>query len=229
MINNSSGCGICGSHNRSVFSVGKVSYWECGDCGAVLMKPEFRLSPEKQKERYLKHENSTENKGYVKFLKSFIDPVLKYFKDGKSCIKNILDYGCGPDPVLLSILQSYKAEGLLSPDSTIRGWDPFFSPDTPFYEGGADLVTCLEVAEHFEEPAEDFSKLFSCVKSGGFVAVGTMLLPDGGREAFKSWWYRSDATHVTFYTEKALRHMAYENGLEWVSALSERSFLFRKS
>ena len=191
--------------------------------------PEFRLTPDDQKKRYLKHNNTIQNKGYVDFLKSFIEPVLKYAGNYyKTGIRKILDYGSGPEPVLVELLEAYRKEGMLPKDCEVRGWDPFFASETQFFEGGADLVTCLEVAEHFESPDEDFSKLSSCVKSGGILAVGTMLAPPGGEDAFKNWWYRSDATHVSFYTEKALSAVARRHGLSFSERLSDRIFVFKK-
>ena len=199
------------------------------------MARESRLMPEKQKERYLKHNNSIQNEGYVAFLESFIKPVLSFVQSNcgvtSACggyIQRILDYGSGPEPVLVELLNRYKKTGLLNEKCEIRGWDPFFAPDTLFFEGGADLVTCLEVAEHFESPQEDFEKLASCVRDGGFLAVGTMLLPSGGTDAFKGWWYRSDMTHTSFYSEEALRQVAAKTALVWVTSLNDRTFLFRK-
>ena len=213
------------------------------------MLPESRISPEKQKERYLKHNNTLQNKGYVDILRSFIEPVLDFCKklgcsvgagsckdEGDNCeteLMRILDYGSGPEPVLVELLEAYRKEGVLFrdygvQDCEIRGWDPFFAPETPFFEGGADLVMCLEVAEHFESPDDDFFKLASCVKNGGLLAIGTMLVPPGGEEAFKSWWYRSDATHVSFYTEKALHAVARRHGLLFEARLSDRIFVFKK-
>ena len=48
------------------------------ECGGIFMARESRLMPEKQKERYLKHNNSIQNEGYVAFLESFIKPVLSF-------------------------------------------------------------------------------------------------------------------------------------------------------
>ena len=224
-------CVFCGGDRGISFSVKDKDYYRCSECDGVFMAPKSRLSPEKQKERYLKHNNTLENEGYVSFLESFIKPVLSFVQvncDECGGITSILDYGSGPEPVLVELLKNYRNKGILSRDCEIRGWDPFFASDTPLFEGGADLVTCLEVAEHFESPDEDFSKLSSSVKDGGFLAVGTMLLPQGGEEAFKNWWYRSDATHVSFYSEEAMRRVAAKNGLVWVTALNDRTFLFRR-
>ena len=224
-------CVFCCSSKIESFFVKETGYFMCADCGGRFMNPESRLPPEKQKERYLKHNNTISNEGYVDFLESFINPVLSYIdsSDVKSCsLKSILDYGSGPEPVLTEILETYKHSGRLDETCEIRGWDPFFSPYVNVFEGGADLVTCLEVAEHFETPQEDFAKLSSCVKDGGFVAIGTMLLPSGGIDVFKKWWYRSDATHTSFYTEHALRQVAAKNNLTWITSLNDRTFLFKK-
>ena len=231
-------CVFCGGDRGIAFSVKEKEYYRCSECDGVFMAPKSRLSSEKQKERYLKHNNTLENSGYVDFLRSFIEPVLGFIKqqrcdDTERANMRILDYGSGPEPVLVELLEAYRKEGVLYSDYgirdfEIRGWDPFFAAETQFFEGGADLVTCLEVAEHFESPDEDFAKLSSCVKGGGYLAVGTMLLPQGGEEAFKSWWYRSDATHVSFYTENALRTVAAKHGLSLVERLSDRIFVFKK-
>ncbi|MCR4714738.1 MAG: class I SAM-dependent methyltransferase [Treponemataceae bacterium] len=224
-------CFFCEKENTELFFVKKTGYFRCSDCGGFFMMPESRLMHEKQKERYLKHNNTIENKGYVEFLESFIKPVLHYVsncKNGLSAITAILDYGSGPEPVLVELLESYRDKGVISRECEIRGWDPFFAPDTKLFENGAELVTCLEVVEHFESPDEDFSKLASCVKSGGILAVGTMLVPSGGEEAFKNWWYRSDATHVSFYTEDSLRSVAGRHGLSYLTRLSDRVFVFKK-
>lgn len=240
-------CVFCLKDNVSQFFLKNTGYGHCTECGGYFLLPEFRLTPDEQKKRYLKHNNTMQNEGYVDFLQSFIDPVLEFYKEaehpadsGKLSVNNsdniltrILDYGSGPEPVLVELLETYRKEGELFrkfgiKECEIRGWDPFFAPEAQFFEGGADLVTCLEVAEHFESPDEDFAKLSSCVKPEGILAVGTMLAPPGGEEAFKNWWYRSDATHVSFYTENSLRSVASRHGLSFASRLSDRIFVFKK-
>ena len=235
-------CVFCLKDNVSQFFLKNTGYGHCTECGGYFLLPEFRLTTDEQKKRYLKHNNTMQNEGYVNFLRSFIEPVLCFCKESyhsagsekqsddsmKNMIKRIFDYGSGPEPVLVELLETYRKQGVLSKDCEIRGWDPFFAAETKFFEGGADLVTCLEVAEHFESPDEDFAKLSSCVKPEGILAVGTMLAPPGGEEAFKNWWYRSDGTHVSFYTENSLRSVASRHGLSFAARLSDRIFVFKK-
>ena len=82
----------------------------------------------------------------------------------------IFDYGCG-NGALIELLQTHKKDFLLPDDTEIRGWDSLFAPEAEFFAGGADLVLCLEVAEHFENPAEGFAGLSRACKRGGVLAV----------------------------------------------------------
>lgn len=233
-------CKICSAEKVEILAIKGTDYLTCSSCKSICMDERSFITVQAQRERYEQHNNSLNDEGYLAFLEKFIIPVLKEVQEHNSCnknIKTILDYGSGPAPALCSLLKRYAEKGeLLSTDCEIRGWDPFFAPETVFFNGGADLVTCLEVAEHFENPLADMKKLASAVKKGGFAAIGTMLLPAGcvsesdgtGTDAFRNWWYRSDSTHVAFYSLEGLIRCAESAGLEFVKAVTDRAFLFRK-
>jgi hypothetical protein len=65
-----------------------------------------------------------------------------------------------------------------------------------------------------------------------------MIVPESP-EAFESWWYKDDPTHVSLYSKKALVYAAESvknaaaesagegTGLVFEKELSERIFLFR--
>lgn len=230
-------CRICGESETESFSIRTRNYEECPLCGSITLSPECFETEEGQRTRYEKHHNSLEDDGYRSFLEQFIIPVLNAVPEAP---RKILDYGSGPEPALCELLRAFASDArILSPDCEIRGWDPFFSPETAFFEEGADLVTCLEVAEHFETPLEDMKKLASACRPNGYVAIGTMLLPgtelldekahgSSDRDAFKNWWYRSDSTHVAFYSREGLIRCAAQAGLSFEKAVSDRAFLFRR-
>lgn len=227
-------CVFCGNDSADCFEVKSKPYYRCNSCGGIFMSEKAFLSPAGQKERYEKHNNSLEDSGYCSFLRGFIEPVLAEVKNRNGSLKTILDYGSGPEPALVHLLEKLRDDKILPTDSEIRGWDPFFAPETPLFSSGADLVTSLEVVEHFEKPLESMKKLAEACKKGGFAAIGTMLLPfqqdeSNWKEKFSSWWYRSDATHVSFYTKKALCICAERSGLSFVTDISDRCFLFRKA
>lgn len=228
-------CRICDGTETHIIQLKKKKYIECHACGGICTARECLTSLNEQKNRYEQHHNSLSDDGYRAFLESFIKPVLSFLKEKHNNLEGlrILDYGSGPEPALCELLSRYSHEGMLLEHNTeIRGWDPFFAPETKFYEDGADLVTCLEVAEHFENPLVDMMKLSNACRKGGYAAIGTMILPEPDEERndfFKNWWYRSDATHVAFYTLKSLFLCAGKCGLSFEKAVTDRAFVFRKT
>jgi hypothetical protein len=48
------------------------------------------------------------------------------------------------------------------------------------------------------------------VRPGGWLAIMTCFLTDDDR--FRDWHYRTDPTHVVFYREATLRHLAGSRG-----------------
>jgi pseudouridine kinase len=208
-------------------------YRMCPGCGGISLDRTCWLSPELERKRYEKHTNSLEDQGYRTYVESFLAAVFGYLNPelvhryGKSVESfgiSILDYGSGPYPALVEILRERGFD--------VRGYDPFFSPQTDPFPDGADVVTCLEVAEHFQNPCADFKKIAAWLHAGSVLAVQTQLLPDTKDRAvlssfFSGWWYRHDRTHVSFYTPEALRRTAQSAGFSVLSAVRPNTVLFR--
>ena len=196
-----------------------------GGCGGFFVPARYFLPPEAQKARYLLHDNNLFDPGYRSFLKKFADTAIERGSAllGRSP-RTIFDYGCG-NGALIALLKTYKQTALLPLQTELRGWDPFFAPDTPFFESGADMVLCLEVAEHFESPHKGFAGLARACKAGGVLALHTLFAP-AGVEDFKRWWYKEDPTHVSFYTQKALRLCAERAGFTYCGTYNNCS-IFR--
>jgi len=260
-------CKFCGENNLLSFPIvtrkKTLEYFQCENCGAISLLDKCFLSHEQQKERYVHHHNFLEDLGYAVFLATFLRDCFSFLPNYSPQI--VLDYGCGPNPALIQLMQKVSArqrsggeggniEGSGSVDfqqvasleqlvdllavqlpplpepDCILGWDPFFAPGERMVPGTASLVLCLEVAEHFEEPLAGFHNLAACCAEGGYVAVGTLPIPDSMNipEGFKGWWYKDDLTHVSFYTEKAMTACGAASGLEYLGKASPRIFLFRK-
>lgn len=260
-------CKFCGKKAALPFPLvmrkKTLEYFQCENCGAISLLNKYFLSHEQQKERYAHHHNFLEDFGYAIFLAAFLRDCFSFLPNYFPEL--VLDYGCGPNPALVQLVQKVSArqrsggEGgriwlsgsidfqkvasleqlvdllavnlppLPDPDF-ILGWDPFFSPEKSLSGRTASLVLCLEVAEHFEEPHEGFNGLADCCAEGGYVAVGTLPIPDSMKipSGFKGWWYKDDMTHVSFYTEKAMAACGAVCGLEYLGKASPRIFMFRK-
>lgn len=226
-------CAFCGSISCRSGIAGDRQYHACASCGGIFLDRSLLLAPENERQRYLLHENTLENNSYREYLGHFIDAIMNFPAISKVNSKNwkIFDYGSGPEPSLVKLLREKGFDA--------RGWDPYFASDTEAFPEGADLVTCLEVVEHFANPREDFALAAAYLRFGGFFAIGTHLLDDGFlndtpdcgsalSERFISWWYRQDPTHISFYSRKALCLVAKEAGLSWIGTAAPHVYLFRK-
>lgn len=216
-------CRFCLGYHTQILSDSRRAYCCCYSCGGIGVLPEYYIPEKEQKARYLLHTNSLADTGYEQFLRRFIEPIAAMMREWNVPIRTVFDYGAGPEPALCELMKT-----VIFPDAEIRGWDPFFLPDGELFADGADLVTCLEVAEHFECVDTGFEGLVRACRPGGFVGVGTMTVPADIKK-FLSWWYKEDCTHVSFYTKQALETAAARHGLRSAAVLSDRVFLFRRA
>ncbi|HSL93072.1 MAG TPA: class I SAM-dependent methyltransferase [Bacillota bacterium] len=193
--------------------MGHKTYYWCPACDYIFLDPKQRLSPEEERARYEEHSNSIEEPGYVKFLKGFLDEAVKhYLRRGM----RVLDYGCGPGPVLYELL---RRDGY-----QVDTYDPFFSPAPP--EGTYDLITCTEVVEHVHEPVAIWSSLVDRIAPGGMLCLMTRLHPGIGH--FSTWWYHRDPTHVGFYNHRTLNSVTHLHPLRLVQTNNYDKAVFRR-
>lgn len=197
-------CNICGSSNLDLLEL-EDKYYYCNNCEAIFIDPEAIVDPETEKQRYDDHDNNHQNDGYVKMFKDFINSFLKLKLDLEQ-IESVLDFGCGPGPVLADLL-------------TVRGlevdcYDPYFFPAKKFKDKKYDLITATEVFEHFSDPIAEIKLLKAHLKEDSYLAIMTNFHP--GPEKFADWWYKWDPTHIVFYNQKTFREIASNYGLEIV-------------
>lgn len=173
-------------------------YWACPICEARFLDPRHRLPREAEYRHYLHHENDPADPGYRRFLARLVEPFAARLPPRASG----LDYGCGPGPALAAMLREAG--------HSVALWDPFFQPDPAPLERTYDFVTCTETAEHFHEPAAEFDRLGRLLRPGGWLGVMTCFQTEDAR--FATWHYRRDPTHVVFYREQTMRHLAASRG-----------------
>lgn len=173
----------------------------------------LRCSSESEKNRYLEHQNAELTDGYKKFLHNIIDPLASI----QSNLDRGLDFGCGPYPMMSKLLSN---EGFL-----VENYDPFFYPlvlDDKMY----DFITLCEVIEHFSHPKLELNKIKKMLRLGGHLYIQTSLLHSG--IDFKSWWYKDDITHVSFFSEKTIRYICQSVGFEQIE-VSHKNIVILKS
>lgn len=130
-----------------------------------------------------------------------------------------LDFGSGPGPALAAMLQEAGMRMAL--------YDPFYAPDPEALDERYDFVSCSEVVEHFNRPADGWRQLSALLCPGGWLGVMTGLSSDRSAEGFLKWRYKDDLTHVSFYSLDTMAWIAGHFGLE-LHPVDDRVVLFRR-
>ena len=192
-------CPVCRASEPGHFTrIDERDYYACAVCEARFLGPADYPSPVEERAHYELHENNLFDVGYRKFLSKLSLPLLEKLSPGLSG----LDYGCGPGPALAEMMREAGHRMAL--------YDPFFHPDPAPLNETYDFITCSETVEHFHQPADEFARLDTMLRPGGWLAVMTCFQTDDAR--FKGWHYRKDPTHVVFYRPATFQVIAAAHG-----------------
>ena len=192
-------CILCNSD--SIFPLiikNKRSFIRCGNCELIFVPKDHHLSRADEISRYRLHENTLSNQGYVNTFLEKISIIKKHCQG----IHSVLDYGCGPEPVLAELLRKEGFECGI--------YDPNFFPELP--EKTYDLVISTEVFEHFRDLLDEFHKIPSYLKPGGYLAIMTSF--HDAVADLESWWYMNDTTHICFFSKQTFEYIADNFGFK---------------
>ena len=201
-------CPLCNLSNTTKFHTSQDrDYQICPRCSLIFVPPKFFIPKDEEVGRYLEHENSLESEGYVNMFQQKIDVISKFCPE----VKTVLDFGCGYEPVLKTLLSRAGYEAW--------GYDINFFPDEGL-NSKYDLVISTETFEHFREPGKELQKIRLLLSSGGHIAVMTRHYPlingEADLESFKNWYYQRDPTHICFYSSKTFDWIARSNGFKFL-------------
>lgn len=192
-------CPVCEADATAFFmSVAERTYYRCNQCIATYLDPVQRPGIAVEKAEYDRHQNRIDDPGYRRFLSKLTDVLVPRLTPGARG----LDFGCGPGPALVAMMNEAGFR--------VRGYDPLYAPVPSLQTDTYDFITCTEVVEHLHDCAGTFRRLNQCLKTGGLLGVMTCFQTDD--ERFANWHYRRDPTHVVFYREQTLRHLAGIHG-----------------
>lgn len=195
-----------------VKGVDQRRYFLCKCCSLINVSKSDLLGKDEEKARYLTHQNGIEFEGYVNFLHRAIDPALNFIT--KDMVG--LDYGCGPTPTLSQLLlrQGYACED----------FDPFFVEhglDKKF-----DYIFSTEAFEHFYNPDQEIQKIRELLSEKGILIIMTARWCD--LEAFSTWSYARDNTHICFYHSKTFDYICQKFGFEKLFDDGQKIIILKK-
>jgi SAM-dependent methyltransferase len=191
-------CPLCNekNHQQAIQFQDKRNAFYCHNCFLIWVHPESFLNSDKEKERYLEH-NNEETEGYRNFLQQAINPVKNELNNESLC----LDYGCGPTAILSKILNENAVQ--------CANFDPFFFPKVP--QNQYDFIFATECFEHFHSPKTEIVKLHGLLKSNGKLVIMTSFWNEETK--FENWYYLRDKTHVSIFHIRTFEYIAKKWGL----------------
>lgn len=194
-------CPLC--HNLDTHhyhSDKRRDYLQCSECQLVFVDPKQRLDAEAEKAHYDLHENDPSDQGYRRFLSRIADPILQRVAPQS----NGLDFGCGPGPTLSLMLEEQG--------HNMKLYDIYYHPNRSVLECQYDFVTATEVIEHLYHPDEVWQQWLNLVKPGGWIGLMTKMVIN--KEAFATWHYKNDVTHVVFFSRQTFEYLAERDKLQ---------------
>lgn len=205
-------CPLCSQMSSEEFwRDRRREYMRCGNCRLIWVPSKFHISAEAERSEYDLHQNDPSDMGYRRFLGRLATPLLAQLKTG-ACG---LDFGSGPGPTLSTMMQ----EAGYSVDI----YDIYYANDSAVFEKTYDFITATEVVEHLREPKFELERLFAMLKPGGVLAIMTKLALDVN--AFASWHYKNDKTHIAFFSSETFRWLANKWGCTAMFAAPDVIFL----
>ena len=185
----------------------------CKNCNLVFVPSAYFLSEEDEKSRYDQHHNSPHDPGYRQFLNRIFKPLHKVLSPASQG----LDFGSGTGPTLSLMLEEAGHD--------VDIYDYYFTKDLSVFEKQYDFITATEVVEHLRDPKMELDRLWACLKTGGTLGLMTKLLLN--YDAFTRWHYKTDPTHICFYSRETFEWLAAQWGVT-VDFVDKDVILFRK-
>ncbi|MEE2743253.1 MAG: hypothetical protein VYD54_05050, partial [Bdellovibrionota bacterium] len=128
-------CPLCEKKRNSLYFKNKRrEFYRCETCQLTFVPHTFHLTQLEEKKRYLHHENSSEDSGYTRFLKTLTDPLIKLLVPKRDFLG--LDFGCGPSETLASLMEEKGYN--------FNSFDPYFKNKKELLGLKYDAITCSE-------------------------------------------------------------------------------------
>jgi len=170
------------------------TYFVCRCCHLVFVTSAQYLSEMEEKAAYDHHQNSPTDPDYRRFLSRLFCPM----QDRLDLNSHGLDFGSGPGPTLSVMFEEVG--------HTMTLYDHFYANNPQTLQQPYDFITATEVVEHLHDPGTILWQLWALLKPGGYLGLMTKLARD--QEAFATWHYKNDLTHVCFFSRATFEWLA---------------------
>ena len=193
----------------------KSDFHYCKECQFFFKDEALHVDEKEEYRLYSQHNNSLENSGYVAMFEDFLNKTLLQCEG----VVEVLDFGSGPTPVLAHLM---RQRGY-----SVEIYDKFFSPQKVYEERVYDAITSTEVIEHIKEPLEVMRFFHAHLKKGGYLCLMSNF-HQNSIEAFCSWWYCLDRTHISFFNPHTFEVLGEKVGFKVLYADEKKNLLLQR-
>jgi len=189
-------------------------FYLCKSCDLSFVDRKQLLSEDDEKSRYDFHQNDIRTVGYEKFLRRLINPIKEKFAfDAKG-----LDFGSGPYPMLIEIMNEEGFDNIIS-------YDAIYDPNISVFDNTYDFITACEVLEHVYKLEFELKRIIKSLNIGADLVVSTGVKQPGAD--ITKWHYIHDDTHINLFSLKTFEFMAQKYQLK-ISKLEKALVIFSK-
>jgi len=219
-------CKICGNSSEHIFNKTvlfkyDVAFFKCANCGFMQTEEPYWIH-----EAYSSPLSATDTGLIMRpmnFSKTAEGVIMKWFDPAGV----FLDYG-GGNGVFVRMMRDkgfnfYRYDKYAANVYSI-GFD--FS-DVQDRIARFELLTSIEVIEHFEDPLEEIPKMFSLSDD---ILFTTFLNDNLTISELKDWWYLGEynGQHISFYSVKCLEMIAHNYGYNFYTNNADTHIFSKK-
>lgn len=211
-------CPLCFAENTVFYWQDKKrEYRQCTVCDLVFVPSSFHLSAQDEKAEYDKHDNAHLDDGYRRFLNRTLQPLLSAVKESFQHPICGLDFGCGEGAFLSQMAAQSNVK--------VANYDLYYHCQPSVLERHYDFIVMTEVLEHLAAPKITLEKLVALLNPGGILAIMTKRVID--QNAFTTWHYKNDPTHICFYSDTTFQFIAQNYNMHLAVIEKDVVFLFK--
>lgn len=189
-------CRICNSPAFFLFDE-KRPFLVCKLCGLIFS---YNLVSVEETEKHYKDQYLHEVDWHAEARS-----ILEFLGIAKGPLR-IFDYGSGSGRL---------SDALRSMGFHVDNYEPMIDGnfESRTYQNDYDLVILNQVIEHVEDILKSTENVFSLTRPGGIIFIATLMTdemindPENFQELFKSWWYKDDPTHISFFCTRSFEYI----------------------
>lgn len=246
-------CNICGSAANKIILKGKdrlhktnekiFNLVRCNQCGLVRIDPPPNSQELKKYYPTTYGPHQVDQKIFtdgpiISFLRNFFrqfrkssDHFLK--KKFDESVFNYLDFGCGSGMHLKNIRAEHPQWNIVGLDNSTQACNVARKEGFTVYCGDIEnislpknyfnIINMGHVIEHVSNPRFVLEELYSSIKLGGKIIIGTPNFASVSAQLFGSYWYALDVPrHLYLFTPKTLTCLLLEIGFQDIKITYDR-------